>query len=79
MESFSEKVTRDSWINIADNEDYIMQCKSDNTLLVKVGAEPTDVAGALELVRGDILTSTILSGKIWVKALSDDVLIAYAK
>lgn len=82
MINYTEKVGG-TWIQIAvEVDDYMVQCKGKGSqvLLVKASSgEPTDSSGAFELYPGDVVASTILTGNIWVRALADDVLIAYAK
>lgn len=80
MISYSEKITIDTWVQVAsDGEDYILQNKGDNKLLVKAGAQPTSADGSIELDGKGVITSTIMNGNIWVRALGETVTIAYAK
>jgi len=72
-----------SWVQISNDEDYMLQNKSTNgtKVLVKVSAsEPTDTVGAFELNGGDVVASTVLNGVVWAKAVGTGLAtIAYAK
>ena len=64
-------VVSSSWALLANNVDYMLQVTS-GILLVKASATtPIDTMGAFELVKGDVLTSTMLSGVIYVAAPLD--------
>ena len=80
MISYSKNITRYAWVQVAsEGEDYILQNKGYNKVLVKAGAQPTSVDGSIELESKGVITSTIMSGNIWVRALKEPVIIAYAK
>lgn len=81
MINYSENIGG-TWVQIAsDGDDYMLQNKSkSNKLLVKTSVSlPAGSDGSFELGPGEVIASTILNGNIFVRALSDNVLIAYAK
>ena len=71
----------DTWTQVSDNVDYMIQNVTQigsragsNDGLVRVKAsdvQPTDDSGAFELRYGDVLTSGMLSGTVWVKRASN--------
>ena len=72
-------VVSSSWALLANNVDYMLQVTS-GVLLVKASATtPVDAVGAFKLVKGDVLTSTMLSGVIYVSApLGTQAYVTYA-
>ena len=75
-----EKLTSGAWFRLSNNEDYLMQNRSEFDVLVKASdAEPTDSTGCFVLPVNGLINSTILPGVIWVKAANEDALIVYAK
>jgi hypothetical protein len=78
-----------SWVQISDNEDYILQNVSTvigNTtameVLVKASdSEPTSTSASLVLSYRDVISSNVLNGVIWARSADNTVTatVSYAK
>ena len=82
MISYSDKLTKGVWVQISNDEPYIMQNKTKDGSIVLVkasAAEPTSTSATHELGGGEVMASTILSGVIWATALNGDCLVTYSK
>lgn len=80
MVSYSKVVNATEWFKISDDEDYILQNKGEQVLLVKASAtEPVDSSASFEIDVDEVIGSTILSGVIWCKAAKKTTLVTYAK
>ena len=74
------KYLKKNWEELADNQDYLMQNLSYTNLIVKASATtPTTQDGAIIIGYGNVLTNSILQGKIWGKAQENEVQISLSK
>lgn len=79
------KLLGSGWELIAnDGEEYVLQVTGDGTVLVKASATaPTGTEGAFILGTKELITSQILSGKVYARAgyskSGNAVQIVYAK
>ena len=66
------KLEANVWTLIADNVDYLMQNKTVNQVMVKASATtPTDTNGSFTLEQGDLIGSSLLSGKVYAMTLKE--------
>ena len=80
MVSLKQQINITTWINVASNEDYILQNLGPSKIYIKASATiPTNIDGALEMDPKDVINSTLLSGKIWIRGILGDSIVSYAK
>ena len=72
MVNSAVKLNAGVWTLIADNVDYLMQNKTVNQVMVKASAAtPTDTNGSFTLEQGDLIGSSLLSGKVYAMTLKE--------
>ena len=80
MENSSEKVTEGTWFEVVNDSYYMLQNNGANTVLVKASEEePTNESGSFRLENGGVITSFMLTGRIWATAADKSSVITYAK
>ena len=80
MVNDSTVVEEGTWVQISNDEDYMLQNNGNGLVLVKASAsEPTDESASFKVPTGGVVTSVMLSGVIWVSAAKDRSLVTYAK
>ena len=59
----------ENWVQIVNNEDYLLQNKTDKTVFLKAQATiPLDDTATLAMNENEWINSALLSGVIWAKA-----------
>ena len=68
------------WVKLSNNEDYIIQNKSSTLIYVAASATiPSSIDIAIELESKGVLTSSLMPGVIWAKAIKGIAPIVCAK
>lgn len=72
MVNSSIKLDPGLWTLIADNVDYLMQNNTPYEVRVKASAAlPTSTGGSFLLSSGELVGSSLLSGKVYAMTLKD--------
>lgn len=81
MENYELEIGQVTWTKVVNSGDsYILQNVGDNRILLKAGlVSPTNDKGSIILQPFDVISSSVISGNIWVKASNlGDSKISYA-
>lgn len=62
------KLTKGAWVELADNEDYLIQNKDESGVYIMASDTEPTVSVGLKLPAEGVVTQTILVGKIWGRA-----------
>jgi hypothetical protein len=70
MENYELDVGQVAWTKVVNSgASYILQNVGDNRILLKAGlVSPTNDKGSIILQPFDVISSSVISGNIWVKA-----------
>ena len=70
MENYELDVGQVTWTKVVNSgASYILQNTGDNRVLLKAGlVSPTNDKGSIILQPFDVISSSVISGNIWVKA-----------
>ena len=70
MENYELDVGQVTWTKVVNSgASYILQNVGDNRILLKAGlVSPTNDKGSIILQPFDVISSSVISGNIWVKA-----------
>lgn len=70
MENYELDVGSATWTKVVNSgANYILQNVGDNRILLKAGlVSPTNDKGSIILQPFDVISSSVISGNIWVKA-----------
>ena len=64
----------ENWIQIIDNEDYLLQNRTLKPILLKAQVIiPTDESASLKVEEGEWIHSALLAGTIWAKATDNPI------
>ena len=70
MENYELEIGQVAWTKVVNSgASYILQNVGDNRILLKAGlVSPTNDKGSIILQPFDVISSSVISGNIWVKA-----------
>jgi hypothetical protein len=70
MENYELEIGQVAWTKVVNSgASYILQNVGDNRILLKAGlVSPTTEKGSIILQPFDVISSSVISGNIWVKA-----------
>ena len=70
MENYELEIGQVTWTKVVNSgASYIIQNTGDNRVLLKAGlVSPTNDKGSIILQPFDVISSSVISGNIWVKA-----------
>ena len=70
MENYELEIGQVTWTKVVNSgASYILQNVGDNRILLKAGlVSPTNDKGSIILQPFDVISSSVISGNIWVKA-----------
>ena len=72
MENYELDVGQATWTKVVNSgASYILQNVGENRILLKAGfSTPTTEKGSIILQPFDVISSSVISGDIWIKATS---------
>ena len=72
MENYELEVGQVTWTKVVNSgASYILQNVGENRILLKAGfSTPTTEKGSIILQPFDVISSSVISGDIWIKATS---------
>ena len=72
MENYELDIGQATWTKVVNSgASYILQNIGENRILLKAGlVSPTNEKGSIILQPFDVISSSVISGNIWVKATS---------
>ena len=70
MENYELDVGQATWTKVVNSgASYILQNVGENRILIKAGlVSPTNDKGSIILQPFDVISSSVISGNIWIKA-----------
>lgn len=70
MENYELEIGQVAWTKVVNSgASFIIQNTGDNRILLKAGlVSPTNDKGSIILQPFDVISSSVISGNIWVKA-----------
>lgn len=70
MENYELEIGQVTWTKVVNSgASFIIQNTGDNRILLKAGlVSPTNDKGSIILQPFDVISSSVISGNIWVKA-----------
>lgn len=70
MENYELEIGQVAWTKVVNSgASYILQNVGENRILLKAGlVSPTNDKGSIILQPFDVISSSVISGNIWVKA-----------